>query len=64
VIHGDDYFFATGPPPAYSHRPNMEHPETVDFERMIRDVDASIASVEEAMVLQLQTSVDAGTSQP
>jgi hypothetical protein len=62
VIHGDDYFFAAGPPPAYSHRPNMEHPETVDFERMIRDVDASIASVEEAMVVQ--TSVDSGTSQP
>jgi len=33
VIHGDNYFCSSGPPPAYEDRPNMEKPETVDFER-------------------------------
>ena len=42
VIHGDHYFLAQGPPPPYDERPNMETPSSMDFERLMRDLEIEI----------------------
>eukprot|EP00282_Hemiselmis_andersenii_P024132 CAMPEP_0172014972 /NCGR_PEP_ID=MMETSP1041-20130122/10226_1 /TAXON_ID=464988 /ORGANISM="Hemiselmis andersenii, Strain CCMP439" /LENGTH=209 /DNA_ID=CAMNT_0012669791 /DNA_START=148 /DNA_END=774 /DNA_ORIENTATION=+ len=40
VLHADHYFHHPGPPPPYKERGDMEGPETVDWDRLAKDIDA------------------------